>query len=48
MSAEIRVNCAGIAKDNIKIAFINNKIVGLDTVLSDDDRIGLAPSVGGI
>jgi molybdopterin converting factor small subunit len=48
MSAEIRVNCAGIAKDNIKIAFINNKIVGLDTVLSDGDRIGLAPSVGGM
>jgi len=39
---------AGIAKENVKIAFLNNKTVELDTVLSDGDRIGLAPSVGGM
>ena len=45
---EALVKRAGIAKDSIKIAFLNNKTVGLDAVLSDGDRIGLAPSVGGM
>ena len=45
---EALVERAGIDKDSIKIAFLNNKTVGLDTVLSDGDRIGLAPSVGGM
>ena len=45
---EALVDRAGIDKNSIKIAFLNNKTVGLDTVLSDGDRIGLAPSVGGM
>ena len=42
------VNRARIAKDSVKIAFLNNKIVDFETALSDGDRIGLAPSVGGM
>ena len=37
-----------IADDDVKIAFVNSKIVGHDTVLSDGDRVGLAPAVGGM
>ena len=47
-TVEALVERAGIDKNNIKIAFLNNRTVGLDTVLSDGDRIGLAPSVGGM
>ena len=39
---------AGIAASDVKIAFVNNRIVGVDTVLSDGDRVGLAPAVGGM
>jgi len=39
---------AGIDKNSVRIAFRNNKTVDLDTVLSDGDQIGLAPSVGGM
>ena len=42
------VNRARIAKDSVKIAFLNNKIVDFEIILSDGDRIGLAPSVGGM
>ena len=42
------VNRARIAKDSVKVAFLNNKIVDFETALSDGDRIGLAPSVGGM
>ena len=47
-TVEALVERAGIDKDSVKIAFLNNKTVGLDTVLSEGDRIGLAPSVGGM
>jgi len=40
--------CAGIAKEDIKIVFVNNKKVNLDAVLNDGDRVGLAPAVGGM
>jgi sulfur carrier protein ThiS len=39
---------AGIASKDIKIAFVNSRVVGLDAVLSDGDRVGLAPAVGGM
>ncbi len=39
---------AGITKEDVKIAFVNNRIVDFDTVLSDGDRVGLAPAVGGM
>ncbi len=47
-TVEALVERAGIDKNIVKIAFLNNKIVDLDTVLSEGDRIGLAPSVGGM
>jgi molybdopterin converting factor small subunit len=39
---------AGITGEDVKIAFLNSKIVGFDAVLSDGDRVGLAPAVGGM
>ena len=39
---------AGIARKDVKIAFVNSRIVDFDTVLSDGDRVGLAPAVGGM
>ena len=47
-TVEELVERAGIDMNSVKIAFLNNKTVDLDTVLSDGDRIGLAPSVGGM
>ena len=42
------VQLAGIAKEDVKIAFVNSRVVDLDTVLSDGDQVGLAPAVGGM
>ena len=42
------VEKAGISTSDVKIAFVNSRIVKLDTVLSNNDRVGLAPSVGGM
>jgi molybdopterin converting factor small subunit len=39
---------AGLLKEDVKIAFVNSKKVGFDTVLSDGDRIALAPATGGM
>ena len=39
---------AGIAEEDIKIAFVNSRVVALDSVLSDGDRVGFAPAVGGM
>ena len=39
---------AGIAKENVKIAFVNSRKVEFGTVLADGDNVGLAPSVGGM
>lgn len=39
---------AGIAREDVKIAFVNSRIVDFDTVLSDGDRVGLSPAVGGM
>jgi molybdopterin converting factor small subunit len=38
----------GIAREDVKIAFVNSRITDLDAVLSDGDRVGLAPAVGGM
>ena len=38
----------GISREDVKIAFVNSRRVNLDTVLSDGDRVGLAPAVGGM
>ena len=39
---------AGIAREDVKIAFVNSRIVDLDTTLADGDRVGLAPATGGM
>ena len=41
-------DCAGIGKENVKIVFLNSKIVDFDAVLSDGDQIGFVPPVGGM
>ena len=47
-SIENLVQRAGIAKEDVSIAFVNSRIVDFDTILSDGDRVGLAPAVGGM
>jgi molybdopterin converting factor small subunit len=47
-TVEDLVQLAGIAKEDVKIAFVNSRVVDLDTVLSDGDQVGLAPAVGGM
>ena len=47
-SVEDLVGRAGLAKENVKIAFVNNRKVDFGAVLADGDNIGLAPSVGGM
>jgi sulfur carrier protein ThiS len=42
------IEAAGLKPEDVKIAFVNSKKVGLETVLSEGDRIGLAPATGGM
>ena len=37
-----------VSVSDVKIAFVNSRVVGLDTTLLDGDRVGLAPAVGGM
>ena len=39
---------AGIEKNDVKIVFVNSKKVDFDKTLSNGDRVGLAPAVGGM
>ncbi len=39
---------AGIDRQEVKIAFVNNRIVGLDAQLAEGDQVGLAPAIGGM
>lgn len=39
---------AGVAREDVKIVFVNNRKSDLETVLKDGDQIGLAPAVGGM
>ena len=39
---------ADILPKDVEIAFVNNRVVNLETVLSDGDNVGLAPAVGGM
>ena len=39
---------AEINKDDVKVAVVNSRVVDLDAVLSEGDRVGLAPAVGGM
>jgi len=47
-TVEDLVQRAGIDREEVKIAFVNSRIVDLDTTLSEGDRVGLAPAVGGM
>ncbi|NNL74881.1 MAG: MoaD/ThiS family protein [Desulfobacterales bacterium] len=47
-TVEDLVQHAGIAREDVKIAFVNSRKVNFDTVLADGDRVGLAPAVGGM
>jgi sulfur carrier protein ThiS len=38
----------GLAREAVKIAFVNNRIAPLNTVLNDGDRVAVAPAVGGM
>jgi molybdopterin converting factor small subunit len=42
------IDRTGIASEDVKIAFVNSRIVDLDTILSDGDQVGLSPAVGGM
>ena len=42
------VNRAGVAKEKVKVAFVNHRRVDFDTILADGDRVGLTPAVGGM
>jgi len=39
---------AGIAAENIKIAFVNGRQADHGTMLADGDRVGFVPPVGGM
>ena len=47
-TVEDLVQRAGIARQDVKIAFVNSRKAAFETVLSDGDRVGLAPAVGGM
>jgi molybdopterin converting factor small subunit len=38
----------GVARKDVKIAFVNGRIENFDTVLHDGDRVGFSPAVGGM
>ena len=42
------VQLAGIDRQDVKISFVNNRKSDFDSVLSNGDRVGLAPAVGGM
>ena len=37
----------GLKETDVKLIFVNSKSAGLDTVLVDDDQLGIFPAVGG-
>ena len=47
-TVEQLIKRAGIARDDVKIAFVNSRKSGFEMVLSDGDQVGLAPAVGGM
>jgi len=42
------VKKAGVDMKELKIAFVNGRIVEIDEVLRDGDQVGFAPAVGGM
>ena len=47
-TVENLMEAAGLRKEDVKIAFVNGKKAGFDTVLAEGDRIGLSPATGGM
>lgn len=47
-TVEDLIEAAGLQKEDVKIAFVNSRRVGFEAVLSEGDRIGLAPAIGGM
>jgi hypothetical protein len=39
---------AGIEKENVKLIFVNGRIEGPEALLSDGDRVGGSPAIGGM
>lgn len=42
------VQLAEFPREDVKIVFVNSRIVDFDTVLPGGDQVGLAPTVGGM
>ena len=38
------IELAGIKTEDVAMAFVNGRVVDIDTVLSDGDRVGLTPA----
>jgi molybdopterin converting factor small subunit len=38
------IELAGLNSEDVAMAFVNGRVVGFDTVLSDGDRVGLTPA----
>ena len=47
-TVENLIKLSTININDVKIAFVNNHIVGFDAVLTDGDRVGLAPSASAL
>ncbi len=47
-TVEDLMNRAGIATKDVKIMFVNSRIVEANAVLSDGDQVGFAPATGGM
>ena len=47
-TAESLINLSGVNIDDVKITFVNNCVVGFDTVSNDGDRVGLTPTVSSL
>lgn len=47
-TVENLIRISGIDLDDVKIAIVNGRVVGLDAVLNDGDRIALAPAVAAL
>jgi molybdopterin converting factor small subunit len=47
-SVDELVSRAGLAREEIKIIFVNSRKMDFETTLTDGDHVGLVPSVGGM
>ncbi len=46
-TVKMLIEILGIPEDHIKLIFVNGRHNKIDTVLSEGDRVGLFPPVGG-